>query len=363
MPGGAKRPAGRSITRRALYEGVLTRPIPEHAHLTGDRSAASTSQSLVDRRELTFIAVERTRMPMVISDPRQPDNPIVMANNAFLEHTGYSVEEVIGHNCRFLQGPDTDAATIDQIRAAVAARQTLTIELLNYRKDGRSFWNELHISPIYDDNGELIYFFASQLDVSERHRMHELEAGERSMLREIEHRAKNALALVQGIVRLSQADTVESFALRVQGRVDALSRAHAILAETRWRGVSLDRLVRAEILATDQVTLDGPPIDIAAAQVQPFALVLHEIIANAARHGALSCPEGRLAVRWEPEADCTRIELCEAGGPPPATTRGTGFGMRIINAIVTRQLGGSVAFDWQPKGLDSVFRLPREIAG
>ena len=334
-------------------------------HLSGDRSAASTPQSQVDRRELTFIAVERTRMPMIITDPCQPDNPIVMANKAFLDGMGYTVEEVIGHNCRFLQGKDTDPKAIDEIRQAIVDQRILTIELLNYRKDGTSFWNELHLSPIHDDDGTLIYFFASQLDVSERHRMHELEAAERALLREIEHRAKNALALVQGIVRLSKADTVDEFANRIQGRIDALSKAHTVLAEAQWRHVPLDRLIRAEVepFGTQCIRLDGPPVAISAAQVQPLALVLHEVIANAAHHGALSTPEGTLSIHWTPAGGWTQIEVLEAGGPAPANDRAIGFGMKIMDAIVHRQLRGSVAYDWQPGGLRSVFRLPHENAG
>lgn len=97
-------------------------------------------------------------MPMVVTDPRQPDNPIVLANRSFLDETGYSSEEVIGRNCRFLQGPQTDPDAVDKIRAAVSAEQEITIELINHRKDGTPFWNQLYISPIYDDDGKLIYF-------------------------------------------------------------------------------------------------------------------------------------------------------------------------------------------------------------
>lgn len=338
--------------------------LSEHStHLTGDRPVAATLQSLIDRRELTFIAVERTRMPMVVSDPRQADNPIVMANKAFLDSTGYSVEEVIGNNCRFLQGPDTDPQDIDKIRRAIGDGLVLTIEILNYRKDGSDFWNELFISPIHDDDGQLIYFFASQLDVSERRRMHDLAAAEHLMLREIEHRAKNTLALVQGIIRLSHADTVDEFSNRVQGRVDALAKTHNILAEARWRDVPLDRLIRAEIepFGAQRVRLNGPSIDIAAAQVQPLALVLHEVISNAAHHGALSTEKGTLAIRWRPEAGWTRIELEETGGPSPANDWEAGFGMKIMDAIVRQQLRGSVAFDWQQGGLTSVFKLPGKV--
>jgi PAS domain S-box-containing protein len=123
---------------------------------------------LQDRGNIFFAAVEMTRMPMVVTDPRRPDNPIVFANGAFFDLTGYSDEEVIGRNCRFLQGPQTDPRTVDEVRLAVRERRAVAVDLLNYRKDGTPFWNALFIGPIFDKGGELLYFFASQMDITER---------------------------------------------------------------------------------------------------------------------------------------------------------------------------------------------------
>ncbi|HSU21781.1 MAG TPA: histidine kinase famiy protein [Variovorax sp.] len=120
------------------------------------------------RDDIFFAAIETTRMPMLVTDPRQPDNPIVFANRAFLSMSGYAAEEIMGHNCRFLQGPDTDRATVAAVREAVRDRREISTEILNYRKDGTSFWNALYVSPVYNQNKELVYFFASQLDVSRR---------------------------------------------------------------------------------------------------------------------------------------------------------------------------------------------------
>ncbi|MEQ4599207.1 MAG: PAS domain-containing protein, partial [Methylobacteriaceae bacterium] len=115
-----------------------------------------------------FAAVAMTRMPMVVVDPNQDDHPIVFVNQAFLEMTGYARDEVIGHNCRFLQGPETDPATRALVRDAVAARRDVATEILNYRKDGSSFWNALFVSPVYNAAGDLLYFFGSQLDITRR---------------------------------------------------------------------------------------------------------------------------------------------------------------------------------------------------
>ena len=119
-------------------------------------------------KNIFFAAVETTRMPMIVTDPSQPDNPIIFANPAFVELTGYSVSELLGQNCRLLQGPETDPDAVAEVRAAVEKQHEIQIELLNYRKDGSTFWNGLFVSPVYNDAGDLIYYFASQLDVSRR---------------------------------------------------------------------------------------------------------------------------------------------------------------------------------------------------
>ena len=118
--------------------------------------------------DMFFAAVQTTRMPMIVTDPNREDNPIIFANRAFLEMTGYTIDEILGRNCRFLQGPDTEDVVIDTLRDSIAQRVDIATEILNYRKDGSSFWNALFISPIFNERGDLIYFFASQLDVSRR---------------------------------------------------------------------------------------------------------------------------------------------------------------------------------------------------
>jgi PAS domain S-box-containing protein len=125
-------------------------------------------EGLQDRGNIFFAAVEMTRMPMTVTDPRQPDNPIVFANGAFLDLTGYEQEEILGRNCRFLQGPQTDQRTLDEVRKALAGERAVAVDILNYRKDGTAFWNALFIGPIFDEDGKLMYYFASQMDITER---------------------------------------------------------------------------------------------------------------------------------------------------------------------------------------------------
>lgn len=113
-------------------------------------------------------AVRATRMPMIITDPRVPDNPIVFANDAFLALTGYDRNEIVGRNCRFLQGEGTDREAVRRVREAVAAGRDIRVDLLNYRKDGTPFHNALYISPVFSEAGEAEFFFASQFDVTEQ---------------------------------------------------------------------------------------------------------------------------------------------------------------------------------------------------
>ena len=131
-------------------------------------------------------AVRATRMPMIVTDPRQPDNPVVFVNNAFCRLTLYTREEILGRNCRFLQGPDTDRDTVAKIRAAVSGVRSIETEIRNYRKDGTYFWNRLLLAPVHDRAGQLAYFFASQFDVTlERERLEGLQTHNAALLAEL----------------------------------------------------------------------------------------------------------------------------------------------------------------------------------
>lgn len=135
-------------------------------------------------------AVRATRMPMLITDPNKPDNPIVFANDAFSKLTGYSRNEILGRNCRFLQGPRTDPDGVAKIRDAIERRVPIEIELQNHKKDGEVFWNRVLVSPVFDESGALTYFFASQFDVTiERDHMVRLQRDRDALEAEVERRS------------------------------------------------------------------------------------------------------------------------------------------------------------------------------
>ena len=121
-----------------------------------------------DSNSIFFAAVKTTRMPMIVTDPNRADNPIVFANPAFMNMTGYSWKELIGQNCRLLQGAETDPDTVNELRRAIQRREETAVEILNYKKNGAAFWNALFMSPVFDSNDKLIYYFGSQLDVTRR---------------------------------------------------------------------------------------------------------------------------------------------------------------------------------------------------
>ena len=157
-----------------------------------DEQRISTELVGFDRHTDPFVAaVHATRMPMIITNPRLPDNPVVFANDSFCRLSGYRRDEIVGRNCRFLQGPETDPATVRRIHDAVARVEPLEIDIRNHRKNGEPFWNRLLMAPVNDADGQLAYFFASQVDVTiERERLAGLESDNAALLAELTTRLR-----------------------------------------------------------------------------------------------------------------------------------------------------------------------------
>ena len=164
---------------------------------------------LEDRGNIFFAAVEMTRMPMLVTDPRQQDNPIVFANRAFLDLTLYEEEDVIGRNCRMLQGPDTNPDTVREVRDALAEHRAVALDILNYKADGTPFWNGLYIGPIFDHDGELLYYFSSQIDITQRRQVEQssLQAQKMEAIGQLTagmaHDFNNLLQVINGNMELA----------------------------------------------------------------------------------------------------------------------------------------------------------------
>ena len=127
------------------------------------------SEGYGDISKAALLTEEEREQSVVITDPAQPDNPIIFISEEFEKQTGYSPKEALGKNCRFLQGPETDPAAIEAIRRALDAESDLTIDILNYRKDGTKFWNRLRIRPLVGDDNEVMFYVGAQnpIDASE----------------------------------------------------------------------------------------------------------------------------------------------------------------------------------------------------
>ena len=194
-------------------------------------------------------------------------------------------------------------------------------------------------------------------DVSERR---EAEQRRLLLMREVDHRAKNVLAVVQSVLRLTRRDRPESYMAAVEARVAALARAHTLLAEKGWVGADLRLLAERELAGCPPgaLRLEGPPLAIAAGAVQPLAMVLHELATNAVKHGAASVPEGRIALAWRLEDGQLRLDWTERGGPRVAAPAGRGFGTRMLEAVLRGQLGGTLDLSWPPEGLECRIALP-----
>ena len=200
-------------------------------------------------RALRERAVIATDIAFTITDPRRPDNPLVWVNPSFTRVTGYDAEEVIGRNCRFLQGPATDPDAVALIRAGLESRRTVTTTLLNYRKDGTAFWNQLSVSPVFGGDGELVSFVGVQTDVTERVRVE----GEREAAFAAEQAARREAELARAVAEQAKADAeqaktvaehAQAEAERAQGRLALMAEATTTLIATLDMEELLDRLGR-----------------------------------------------------------------------------------------------------------------------
>lgn len=310
----------------------------------------------------------QTRMAICLCDPHQDDLPIVFANRAFRALTGYSEDEIIGNNCRFLQGADTDPEAVDRLRDAIRNEDVVVVELLNYRKDGTSFWNALHLGPIYDDEGKLVYFFGSQWDVSDVRAARSEERHAREMARELSHRMKNMFAVISGIINVTgRLRGFQDQANEINQRIQALGRAYETTLDDASRGsIDIGEAIRAVLrpysVEAERIVFKGSDVQLAFGAVSLIGLILHELAANATRHGAWSNDEGLVTIDWyaDEDRDCFVIDWSETGGPPvdPAGVE-DGTGSAIVDRLL-KSSDGQIERQWNDHGLHAVVSLPMQ---
>jgi PAS domain S-box-containing protein len=255
------------------------------------------------------------------------------------------------------------ATKVEAVRSGEA--EGYVVEYRFQRPDGRWIWVESHARANGRDplTGRPLRLIGTSQDVTTRREAEEAQA---VLVHELDHRAKNTLAVVQAALRLTPRTDAESFARAVEGRVGALARAHTLLAHAGWRGADLAD-VAGQALAPflgdtaegPRATLAGPRVALGPQAVQGLSMTFHELATNAAKHGGLSTAAGRVALSWQRAGDALQITWRESGGPPVATTpEGRGFGSSLIAATISRQLGGSFRVTWRPEGLLWEAELP-----
>ncbi len=259
--------------------------------------------------------------------------------------------------------PDGRPMDHDQCPMATALREGRPVrglEAVAERPDGERVPFIPYPTPLHNEAGDLIGAVNMMIDITGRKRR---ERRLRLLAREVDHRTKNLLAVIQGLVHFTRADTVGDFAAAIEGRVMALARVHSLLSDSQWDGVDLKILTMQMFEAPrvaygTRIGVEGDSVMLGSATAQSVALMLHELMTNAVRHGALRRDTGRLDVSWTCDDGQLSMSWTETGGPATASPALSGFGLTLIERTIADQLDGQFRFDWRPSGLIFWLRVP-----
>ncbi len=314
------------------------------------------------------IAAETTRMPMVFTDAKEADNPIIFANDAFLKLTGYNRDEVLAQSFNFLLASGCDEKAIHQIEQAFAKPSDDTPKIHYARKDGSEFWADVFINPVKDDDGATVQHFISLVD-STRYQIAQRNAA--MLIDELNHRVKNTLATVQSIVSraVRNAPDMQTVQESIETRIAALSRSHDLLGREKWDGACLDDLIR-EALAPFSVAegqakrfkISGEDIRLSPKATLALGIAFNELATNAVKYGAFSNEAGTVSVKWTLETEADGRWLClhwrESDGPTVKPPTRKGFGSRVIEQGLAHELNGKVKLDYLPEGIVCAIDVP-----
>jgi PAS domain S-box-containing protein len=342
-----------------------------------------------ENRRLTT-AISNLSSGVVVTDPNAPDDPIIFANSAFGAMSGYQAEEFLGQNCRFLQGPATDPAVLEELRQAVRHGHPFHGTLLNYRKDGAAFWNELTVSPVFDQEGNLMNFIGLQNDVTQRRR---IEALRDSLTNMIVHDLRNPLSMIMCALDLlrsqnaspkeieliqmarSSVETLNDMVTtlldvhRLEAGEMPLKMVHCDLSEVVRKTTQTTRAVVGET----RLMLDLPPVPVSAPCDQSvICRVIANLVGNALK---FTSPNGnvRVAVRCDDSLAFVSIKDNGPGIPREYHERifdkfgqvetrrslhSTGLGLTFCKLAVEAHRG-TICVESEPgKGSTFTFTLP-----
>jgi PAS domain S-box-containing protein len=292
-------------------------------------------------------------------------NGIITSWNKAAERIfGYLAEEAIGRHVTMLIPPDRlseETTIIERIRRG---QRIDHYETVRQSKRGSLIDVSLTVSPIRNAQGTIIGASKIARDISDR-KQNELQIA--TLAREAEHRTRNILATIQAIVRLSNADTAAELKKNIEGRIQALAKVNTLLVQSRWTGASLHSLALQELSPYCQADegrtqIDGPNVMLEPNAAQSIAAAFHEMATNAAKHGALSAPEGRLRIAWRHSPDGLVVNWSETNGPRVVPPTRKGFGMTLMETMIQSQLKGTLSLEWQPDGFRCEISLPASVA-
>jgi two-component sensor histidine kinase len=225
-------------------------------------------------------------------------------------------------------------------------------------------WLEETARAEFDTTGRLTRIKGLTRDITRRKHAEERQD---LLSAELDHRVKNVLARVAAVVRHThrRSGTIDEFVKALDGRIQSIAAAHALLSQNRWSGVGLSDLIRHQLApytAEANITISGPDVVLTATQIQAVAMVIHELVTNAAKHGALSSPNGRVSVSWDRTgADTTAILTItwrEFGGPPIKTPARSSYGSSLIRDLIPHELGGTVDLIFASDGICCKIAIP-----
>jgi PAS domain S-box-containing protein len=262
--------------------------------------------------------------------------------------------------------PD-DLGRVEQLRSDAfhACRREYSVEYRIIRPGGEMRWVETRCFVTYDSAGCPHRVVGVSIDITERKRVEEQQ---RKLVAELDHRAKNVLATVQAVATqtMQASSSMEHFVTALEGRIRSMGSTHELLSLRRWLGIPLADLVDRELapyMTGSNTEIGGPEVMLSAEAGQTMAMVLHELVTNAAKYGALSDPAGRVSIRWRlPPAgnasDRLVITWRETRGPLVVTPSKSGYGIDVVRSVIPYELGGTVDHVFAPEGVRCQMEIP-----
>jgi PAS domain S-box-containing protein len=261
--------------------------------------------------------------------------------------------------------PDDRAQFKAHVRGVSPEKSSYALTFRFIRPDGQEVWLEETSRAEFDAAGQFVLLKGLTRDITARKRAEERQD---MLIAEFDHRVKNILARVAVVAMYTRqgSRSMDEFIQTLDGRIQSMATAHSLLSQSRWTGAGLADLTRHQLepyTTEANTTVQGPNVMLTAAATQAVAMVLHELVTNAAKYGALSSPNGRVSVQWEGPDGSLSIEWRETDGPPVAASAPqSGYGTSLIRDLIPHELGGKVDLVMSPEGVRCTIVVPFDRA-